>query len=67
MREEYISPVGFAKEPSEERRRWIGRIFLAVLLAFVVWLLLFRVFSPFNDETPSLPGQQQQTVLPAPE
>ena len=63
MREEYVSPVGFAKEPSEERRRWIGRIFLAILLAFVVWLLLFRVFSPFNDETPSLP-QQQQTVLP---
>jgi len=66
MREEYVSPVGFAKEPSEERRRWIGRIFLVILLAFVVWLLLYRVFSPFDEGNPSL-NQQQQTVLPAPE
>jgi hypothetical protein len=67
MREEYVSPVGFAKEPSEERRRWIGRLLLVVLLAFVVWLLLYRVFSPFSDENPGLGNQQQQTVLPAPE
>ena len=40
MREEYVSPVGFAKEPSEERRRWIGRVLLIALVIFVAWLLL---------------------------
>ena len=66
MREEYVSPVGFAKEPSEERRRWIGRILLLALLVFVVWLLLYRVFNPFNQGDPGLipPQQQQQTILP---
>ena len=66
MREEYVSPVGFAKEPSEERRRWIGRILLLALLIFVVWLLLYRVFNPFDQGDPGLisPQQQQQTLLP---
>lgn len=66
MREEYVSPVGFAKEPSEERRRWIGRILLLVLLVFVAWLLIYRVLDPFDQGNPRLP-QQQQTVLPGPE
>jgi hypothetical protein len=66
MREEHVSPVGFAKEPSEERRRWFGRILLAVLVVFVVWLLVYRVFSPGDDGNPVLnPGpQQQETILP---
>jgi hypothetical protein len=67
MREEYVSPVGFAKEPSEERRRWIGRILLVALLAFVVWLLLYRVLNPFDQGNPGIPTQQNQTVLPGPE
>jgi uncharacterized membrane protein len=69
MREEYVSPVGFAKEPSEERRRWIGRIFLILLVVFVVWLFLYRVLNPADEGNPVLNGgpQQQETVLPAPE
>jgi len=64
MREEYVSPVGFAKEPSEERRRWIGRILLLALLVFVAWLVVFRVISPFDSGNPSLTPQQQETILP---
>jgi hypothetical protein len=64
MREEYVSPVGFAKEPSEERRRWIGRVFLFLLLVFIVWLLVFRVFTPFTDESPNLVPDTNETVLP---
>jgi len=68
MREEYVSPVGFAKEPSEERRRWIGRIFLIMLLAFVVWLFLYRVLSPNQDsENPTLNPGTSQTVIPGSE
>ena len=67
MREEYTSPVGFAKEPSEERRRWIGRIILILLIVFVLWLFVYRVLSPSQDTgNPTIPGGQT-TVLPAPE
>ena len=65
MREEHVSPVGFAKEPSEERRRWFGRILLGLLLVFVIWLLVYRVFSPSDDGNPVLNSpQQQETLLP---
>ena len=65
MREEYVSPVGFAKEPAEERRRWIGRFVLALLAVGLVWLLWFRVINP-PEENPTLPTQQQQE-LPGPQ
>jgi hypothetical protein len=67
MREEHVSPVGFAKEPSEERRRWIGRIFLILLVAFVAWLFLYRVLNPADDGNPVLNpgGQQQETLIPS--
>lgn len=64
MREEYISPVGFAKEPGEERKRWIGRFFLFLLVALIVYLLVFRVLNPVQDN-PRLP-QPAQSTLPAP-
>ena len=64
MREEYVSPVGFAKEPSEERRRWIGRIFLVLLIAFLGWIVWARIVNPTSEE-PTIPTEQQQ--LPAPE
>lgn len=63
MREEYVSPVGFAKEPYEERRRWIGRILLLVLVLFIAWLFLYRVWSPF-DSGNRLGPEQQETILP---
>ena len=65
MREEYISPVGFAKEPSEERRRWIGRVFLIALVLFIGWLLVNRVINP-PEENPTLP-QIEETVPILPE
>jgi hypothetical protein len=64
MREEYVSPVGFAKEPFEERRRWIGRILLLILVVFIAWLLIYRVFNPFDQGNPGLGPQQEQTILP---
>jgi hypothetical protein len=65
MREEYLPPAGFAKEPAEERRRWIGRILLAGLLLFIVWLALTRVISPPEDTRG--PIQQEEPILPGPE
>lgn len=56
-----MSPVGFAREPGTERRRWIGRIFLAILLALILWLLVNRVFKPPATQGP-IP---QQSQLPA--
>ena len=52
-REDYISPVGFAREPAKERRRWIGRILLAILVAGLLFILFNRVISPPTEtETP---------------
>lgn len=63
MREEYVSPVGFAKEPAEERRRWIGRIFLVLLLAFLGWIVWARIVNPQDEGNSRLPAPE----LPAPE
>lgn len=60
-----MPPVGFAKEPSEERRRWIGRIFLALLLIFLVWILVTRVINP-PQENPLIPSPEQ-SELPGPQ
>jgi hypothetical protein len=48
-REHYISPVGFAREPAQERRRWFGRIMLYALIAFLAWLLFTHVINPPPD------------------
>lgn len=65
MREDYFSPVGFAGEPGEERRRWFGRLIMLLFMAFLIWLFVTRVVSPPNDN-PTLPTQQSST-LPGPE
>lgn len=63
--EDYTPPVGFAREPSEERRRWLGRVFTAVFIVFIVWLAWTRVFNP--EDNPQIPIPRQQQNLPAPE
>lgn len=65
MREQYFGPVGFAKEPAEERRRWIGRILLAALIVFIGWLLVNRVLNPPEEGNPRVPIEQP--ILPGPE
>ncbi|MCA1833810.1 MAG: hypothetical protein ABR548_13625 [Actinomycetota bacterium] len=61
MREEYFSPVGFAKERGEERRRWFGRLVMLAFMGFLVWLFLTHVVAPPND-TPTVPTQQASTL-----
>lgn len=56
-RERYIAPVGFAREPARERRRWIGRIILAVFVALIVWVLYTRVISQPSDTGGPVPTQ----------
>lgn len=56
--EEYVAPVGFAREPVVERRRWIGRLFLAI----VVVLLLYLVFTRVIHVTDTQPTIQQSTL-----
>lgn len=64
MREDYFGPVGFAKEPTQERKRWIGRLILALFIAFIGWLFWNRVVNtgtttinnPRPTQSPALPG-----------
>ncbi|MGH2784592.1 MAG: hypothetical protein ACRDJ1_04990 [Actinomycetota bacterium] len=63
MPEEYVSPVGFATEPVEERRRWIGRIFLVLLIGFLGWIVWARIINPPEEGNPRVPVPE----LPAPE
>jgi len=53
--EEYTTPVGFAREPAKERKRWIGRIFLALLIAGLAYVLFTRVISPPTTVTNPVP------------
>lgn len=53
-REEYNSPVGFAREPAMRRRHWLGRIVLALFVAGLAFLLVNGVFRP-PDDNPSVP------------
>lgn len=63
MREGYTRPVGHAREPIAERRRWLARIGLALLLVLLGWLLVNRVISP-PDDTPQV--EPTSSVLPGP-
>lgn len=61
-REEYIAPVGFAREPVAERRRWIGRIFLLVIVVALTWLLWNRVIHPSDSGPTPNPTSQLPTA-----
>lgn len=61
--EEYVTPVGFAREPEKERRRWIGRILLALLIAGIAYVLVVRVINP-PTENPNPKPSPTVTVLP---
>jgi hypothetical protein len=61
-REDFISPVGFAREPAKERRRWIGRFLLAILVAGLLFILFNRVISPPTTEVPTTPAQSSLAV-----
>lgn len=60
----YVPPVGFAREPQVERKRWIGRILLLAFVSVLMWLLIYRVISP-QEDTPTLP-RQTSSPLPGP-
>lgn len=62
-REEYTTPVGFAREPAAEVRRWIGRIMLGIVVLLLGYILLNNVVSPDDNEQPRNPLQSE---LPAP-
>lgn len=65
MREDYTSPVGFASEPAERRKHWVARIFTGLLLIFIVWLAVTRVFTSPTD--PSFRGPDPvESSLPGP-
>ncbi|HVL88702.1 MAG TPA: hypothetical protein VM841_00560 [Actinomycetota bacterium] len=63
MREEYNGPVGFASEPAERRKSWIGRIITAGLLLFIIWLAVTRVISTPTDPTFQSPGGGEPTTV----
>ncbi len=65
MREEYFGPVGFAKEPAEERKRWVGRIFTLALIVFLLWMFFTKVVRPPTDN-PGLNTPPVQETLPGP-
>jgi len=61
-RENYTPIVGFAREPAAEVRRWIGRLFLLLVIILLGFILLTRVINPREDE----PAITNETELPAP-
>lgn len=62
QREDYVPPVGFAREPAKERWRWIGRVLLAAFMVLILWVVVNRVLKPPTDNSPGpIP---QQSVLP---
>jgi hypothetical protein len=63
VREEYFGPVGFAKEPAEERKRWFGRILTLLFVIAIVLLFYYRVLTPPSTDNPQVPTQ---TELPGP-
>jgi hypothetical protein len=65
MREDYFGPVGFAKEPAEERKRWISRIILFLFLLFIVWLFWNRVVNT-TGSNPTIPLRPTQSTIPGP-
>jgi hypothetical protein len=62
VREEYFGPVGFSKEPVEERKRWFGRIVTLIFIVLIALLFYYRVYNPPSDN-PQVPSTQQ-TELP---
>jgi hypothetical protein len=65
MREDYFGPVGFAKEPVEVRRRWIGRALSAIFVVLLVLLLWFKVIKPPPSDNPTFNQNPPQNVLPS--
>lgn len=64
MREEYINPVGFASEPSERRKFWLGRAITAALLIFIAWLAWTKVINPADNQ--GITPNPQESSLPGP-
>lgn len=58
-----IPPVGFAREPRDERRRWVNRIVLFLFVAAISWMLVSRVVNPPDDSRSPAPTTSQ---LPGP-
>ena len=50
---DYVAPVGFAKEPRERRWLWIRRISLLIFVAFLSILLYVGVINPEDRDNPS--------------
>lgn len=65
MREEYFGPVGFAREPIEERKRWVARIFTLALIIFLAWMFVTKVVRPPADN-PGITNPVPQETLPGP-
>lgn len=61
--EDYLSPVGFAREPRTERARWFRRIALFVFVLFIAWMIKDRVLGPPEDTRSPVPATSQ---LPGP-
>ncbi|HEX9712225.1 MAG TPA: hypothetical protein VGB52_06695 [Actinomycetota bacterium] len=61
-REGFIAPVGFAREPAVEVRRWIGRFLMAVLLVLLAFIVVNNVIYPSDD----VPRRTDTTEGPLP-
>ena len=64
-REEYVGVVGFGREPSVERRRWLGRFILLLFVLLLVWLFWTRVINPPSDSGPG--PVRNENIIPNPD
>jgi hypothetical protein len=63
-REEYTTPVGFAREPAQQRRHWFGRLVLAAFIVLLGYLLLNGVLRAPDETSP--PPSTGESLLPGP-
>jgi hypothetical protein len=66
MREEYVSPVGFAAEPEERRRHWILRIATIALVIAIGYIFVTHVWHVQDNNSGGGGFPAQQSNLPAP-
>jgi hypothetical protein len=66
MREEYFGPVGFSKEPTEERKRWAGRFVTLIFIVLIALLGYYKVWRAPSDNGGVVTPTTTQTELPGP-
>lgn len=61
--DDYVDPVGFAREPAQVRRHWLGRLLLGAFVVLLGFLLINGVLRPPDGTEPV---RTEESTLPGP-